>query len=529
MASSIRLTYSGAPDTPPAGYARLYIDEYDGKLYLNMKRPDGSVQVFGTINTPLEINQGGTGLTSTPEVGQFLIGTGTGYRLGDIVAGSGITITKTATTFEINSDISNLELEMPPEFNVDQTNINWQTTISVTKAEQLPNTVYAGPDSATGVPTFRFLQIDDIPDIPISKIINLIETIQSESLLNPIDSDDIDHTYDSTNKTLSSTLKSTLVLSGSYGNSGETVSLTVRPDGRLDSVSSTSISISHSQITDFIEASQDVVGALVSNSTSINSEYDDYSNTLKLHVNEEYLITTNISESENTRAPTSQAIKIYVDDLIDAERTSRLSEDAELSSAISTLEQQVGSNLQQIINDLSVDLQTETTARISGDTQINQRLDAFFLNAPELLDSIQEIETRFNEVELAIVTSNSSSIQAQQALAADIDVLSADIQGEIETRVSEIDRVYNAIQAHRERIDLTPQMLTQTIELQVQQLSHIMPNSVVAFVDRLGIFEELDFILANGPNNKVILNLTTDILEILDGTEVLRISYLTKI
>lgn len=511
MASSIRLTNSGAPDTPPAGYARLYLEDYNGQLYLKMKRPDGSVQVFGTIDIPLTIEQGGTGLTTTPDVGQFLIGTGTGYRLGDIVAGSGITITKTATTFEINSDISNLELEMPPEFAVGQTGVNGQTTISVTKAEQLPNTVYAGPDSATGVPTFRFLQVDDIPDIPINKIINLIETIQSESLLNPVDSDDIDHTYDSTNKTLSSTLKSTSVLSGSYGNSGQTISLTVRPDGRLDSVSSASISISHSQITDFIEASQDVVGALVSNSTSINSEYDDYSNTLKLHVNEEHLITTNISESENTRAPTSQAIKQYVDDLTDAERN----------------------------------------ARINEDNLINQRLNVFLNNAPELLDTIVEISNRFEAIEQAIVSGaevqaqnlaseTSNRIAADTALDekytqeieridADIDVLQSDISAEVDTRISEIDRVYNAIQAHRERIDLTPTLLTQSIELEVEQLSHIMPNSVVAFVDRIGLFEELDFVLANGSNNKVVLNLTPEALTLLDGTEILRISYLTKI
>ena len=213
MSSSIRLTTSGAPDTPPLGYARIYLDDYNGRLHLKMIRPDGSIEVFGTLNLPLDVENGGTGVQDTPDVGQFLIGTGSGYRIGDIVAGAGIIVTKTPTTFEISTDISNIELQMPSEFNVNETSNNGQNSFVVTKTEQLPNTVYAGPDSTVGVPAFRFLQVNDIPDLPITKIINLVETIQSESLLNPVDSNDIDHSYDSSTKTLSSLLKPTSVVS----------------------------------------------------------------------------------------------------------------------------------------------------------------------------------------------------------------------------------------------------------------------------------------------------------------------------
>ena len=86
MSSSIRLTTSGAPDTPPLGYARIYLDDYNGRLHLKMIRPDGSIEVFGTLNLPLDIEHGGTGVLETPGVGQFLIGTGDGYRIGDISA-----------------------------------------------------------------------------------------------------------------------------------------------------------------------------------------------------------------------------------------------------------------------------------------------------------------------------------------------------------------------------------------------------------------------------------------------------------
>lgn len=418
MASSIRLTNTGAPETPPLGYARIFVEEYNNQLYLKMKRPDGSVQVFGTINLPLNVDMGGTGLNQVPEVGQFLIGTGNGYRIGDIIAGPGINIVKTETSFQLSTDISNIELQMPSEFLVNEEANNGQNSFIVTKANQNQNTVYAGPTSSNGVPAFRFLQVEDIPDLPITKIINLIETIRAESLLIPLDSADIDHSYDTTAKTLSSTIKPTSVVSGSYGNATSIPTFNVRSDGRLNAASNVDIAIPHTQVTDFVEAAQDAAGILAKNSTSINAEYDDYNNFLKFHVNEEHLITTNISETENQRAPTSQSIKQYVDDLIDAERNARIAED---------------------------------------------------------------------------------------------------------------DRLFSSIEAHREKIDLTPATIASPIPLvHVQQLSHIMPNSVVAFVDRLGIFEGFDFNLSTN-NGQVVLTFSPEILDILDGSEILRISYLTKI
>lgn len=468
MASSIRLTNTGAPETPPAGYARIFVEEYNQKLYLKMKRPDGSIEVFGTINIPLDITNGGTGVTEIPQLGQFLIGTGTGYRLGDITAGPGINIVKTETSFEINTDISNIELQMPSEFIVNEQSNNGQNIFVVAKVEQAKNSIYAGPSDSNGLPTFRFLQVEDIPNLPVTKIIDLIDTIRAESLLIPVDSADIDHTYNSTTKTLSSILKSTSVEPGIYGSSVAIPAISIRQDGRINSATMLTIAIPHTQITDFTEATQDVVGSLAKNSVSINAEYDDYNNSLKFHVNEEHLITTNISESENQRAPTSQSVKVYVDDLISAERN----------------------------------------ARINEDIAINQKLNTFFNNAPAALDTIIEIAEKFDSVE---------------------SVIESSVQSQTQTLQTEINRVYNAITAHREEISLTPQLINQSIPLsQVNQLSNIMQNSVVAFIDRIGIFEGYDFNLSNS-NGQVVLNFTPEILNILDGTEKLRISYLTKI
>lgn len=449
MASSIRLTTSGTPETPPSGYARLFVEEFDGKIYLKMIRPDGSIEVFGTLNSPLDINQGGTGVTSLPEVGQFLIGTSTGYRTGDITPGNGINIVKSDTEFEISATLSNLDLVMPDELDVDKSTVDSQTTITVSKKPQLKNSIYASPVDEDGIPSFRFIQLEDLPDIPISKIIDLIETIRAESLLIPVDSNDIDHAYDNVAKTLTSTLKPTNVTPGQYGAVTKTLQLNVKADGRLDELSEADIAIPSTQITDFNEAVQNQVGALIIDSVSVNAEYNDYENTLKLHVNEETLITTNISENENVRAPTSQAIKQYVDDLLTAERNARIIEDTDLQNSITALETQVGENLQQALQDINTSISDEIAARAAADDLINQRLDTFFQNAPEVLDTIVEISNRFNEVELAIV--QGASVQAQaledevERIDGELTLLSQGLQDEEEARISDITTIASQI------------------------------------------------------------------------------------
>lgn len=484
MSSSIRLTNSGAPETPPIGYARIFVQDYEGKLHLKMVRPDGTIEVFGTLNMPLAVNMGGTGLDQTPNIGQFLIGTGEGYRLGDIIAGSGINIIKTESSFQINATISNLNVSMPDEFNVAQTEQNGQTNILVTKETQLQNKIYAAPAENNGIPLFRFLQVNDIPDIPVTKIINLIDTIRTESLLEPVSSDSIEHVYDNVNKSLTSNIKDTGVAPGTYGTSTTIPSFTVKSDGRLEFASNTNILIPSQQISDFEESVQDKVGSLIVDSTSIRSEYNDYSNTLKLHINEDVLITTNISNTENTRAPTSQAIKTYVDELVDAERVSRINEDL----------------------------------------AINNRLNSFFQNTPDVIDTIVEIADRFSNIDQSIGTNNTQLTEINNQLTS----LRNSLNTEISVRSAEINRVYNSIIPQREVIQLTPELMTSFIPLaNVQQLSNIMPNSIVAFIDRLGIFEDLDFNLTTY-NGKVVLIFTPNILNIIDGTELLRISYLLK-
>lgn len=342
MSSSIRLTATGAPEIPPSGYARIFVDYEGDVLYLKMIRPDGSIQAFGTISTPMEISVGGTGTTTEPQVGQFLIGTSSGYRVGDIVAGDGINIVKDDTNFEISTNISNIDIVVPDELTVEKIIDGSVNTFTIEKVSQSQNTVYAGPQSEDGLPSFRFLQVTDIPDLPISKIVNLIETIRAESLLIPTSTDSIEHTYDNTTKVLTSSIKPTGVTEGEYGSASQTLTINVNPEGRIVETSSQNIEISTSQITNFTEDVQDIVGQFANNTDSINVTYDDYENKITFNVNEEHLITTNISDSENTKAPTSQSIKLYVDENLSAERGLRESTDEQLQEEISQAQRNIG-------------------------------------------------------------------------------------------------------------------------------------------------------------------------------------------
>lgn len=87
-------------------------------------------------------------------------------------------------------------------------------------------------------------------------------------------------TGDVTTVGVAATLANTAVTPGSYGSATQVGSFTVDSKGRLTAASNTAIAIPSSAITDFTEASQDAVGASLTDTASIDFTYDDSSNTI---------------------------------------------------------------------------------------------------------------------------------------------------------------------------------------------------------------------------------------------------------
>lgn len=117
-----------------------------------------------------------------------------------------------------------------------------------------------------------------------------------------------------------------------------------------------------------------------------------------------------------------------------------------------------------------------------------------------------------------------------------VEEVSSKIDQEIIDRQLEDDAIYNSITAYRDQVSVTASVIVNGVELSAKNVSDIVPNSVFAFIDRLGLFENFDFQLSNGPNNKVMFTFSPSAIfspsnptGFVEGGEYLRIHYLTKI
>lgn len=75
-------------------------------------------------------------------------------------------------------------------------------------------------------------------------------------------------------------ISDTGVTAASYGSASQVASFSVNAQGQITSASNTSIAITSTQVTDFNEAAQDAVGAMVSTTASVAISYNDASNQL---------------------------------------------------------------------------------------------------------------------------------------------------------------------------------------------------------------------------------------------------------
>ena len=79
------------------------------------------------VDYPAPPGQGGTGITSTPAAGQMLIGTGNGFSLTNLTAGSGINIVNAAGAVTISSPNS---FSYPPAGIVFSSGASWSTSLT---------------------------------------------------------------------------------------------------------------------------------------------------------------------------------------------------------------------------------------------------------------------------------------------------------------------------------------------------------------------------------------------------------------
>ena len=337
MASSIRLQDDGKPSIPSDGYARLFIEEIEGRYQLRMIRPDGSVETFGTIATPITRDIGGTGQQRAPQNGELLIGDGETYQLARLTAGNNVKITNTTGNIRMDSDIRDIsiDLAMPQEFNVSGGPITENGILRVTKVEQATNTFYAGPASGSAnIPGFRQIMEQDVPQIHASKIIDFVEEVQDAVSLSVENTADITLEYTDEENSLKSNLIATGVDAGEYGDAATVPSFRVDVNGRVRQVVGTPINILSERIIDFREAVEDVVGGLVTATDTIDVLYNDDENKTELHIKRDSIITENIADIETERSPTSSSIKAYVDTLLDVERQTRASEDQRVYTSL---------------------------------------------------------------------------------------------------------------------------------------------------------------------------------------------------
>ena len=543
MASTIRLADGGLPEAPPPGSARLFLEQYNGRLHLKMLRPDGSVEVFGTLNLPLEVENGGTGTTQTPSTGQILIGDGSRYKPGNIVAGRKISVVSTEDQIEISADVQDfsINLRTPPEFFVTRDDSLGASTLFINKIAQLANSVYAGPvNGIDGLPGFRTLVESDIPDLDSTKIRRFEERVRESIATSLLESTEISFNYDEALNKTAFYLNPTGVLPGTYGNSLQIPVITIDSKGRVTSATTTDIK----------EAVEDAVGALVASTQTIHAEYDDLNARLLLNVNAEELITTNISENENFKAPTSQSIKLYVDDNITAERNARISADLAIQSSIASIQTQVGANIQAQLNEIVQMLQAETAARLAAEqalaAQMNKnpitaKSETFVitqqdltngyvtLTSPNILENstnaVLERVMLLENIDYSVITSNSTTSEFRFLPELPIELgetlkITYLISNSLDTDV--FCRYDNFV------------ILEEDIQRGYITLSNngVLFESVSAFIDRTPILQGIDFVISKTPQNTVILTFIGDVLQngplALEAGENIRVNYLFK-
>lgn len=279
------------------------------------------------ISTSSNLQFTHSGYTTTLQPAQSGQGTNLTLTLPSAAGSSGFVLTTDGTgnlswAATGQGTITSVALSMPAEFSVSGSPVTSAGTLSVTKADQSANLVYAGPSTgAAAAPSFRTLAGADLPSaIDAAKIADGSVSSTEFQYLSGVTSDiqtqisskqplDADLTAvaalsttglvartgsgTATTRTLAAgtglsvangdgvsanptvSLANTAVTAGTYGSTTESIQLVVDAQGRITSASNQTIALSSAQVSDFSEASQDAVGGILATSATIALAYND--------------------------------------------------------------------------------------------------------------------------------------------------------------------------------------------------------------------------------------------------------------
>jgi len=255
--------------------------------------------------------------------------------------------------------------------------------------------------------------------------------------------------------------------------------------------------ISASKIINFVEEVQDAVHLAVQNTADITLEYNDLNNSIQSN-----LTPTGVDAGSYGNAATVPAFQV--------DENGRV--------------RQVTGTPIQILSDRIIDFREAVEDVVGG-----------LVSATDTIDVTYNDEENKTEVHIkrdSIITENIADLETTRSptsasIKAYVDTL---LDVERQTRASEDQRVYTALNAFKENYIINAIHLAQGfVELNVES---IVENSLVAHIGRLGIFEDIDFDLLLGENNKLIVKFKETLLpggeaELTLGDN-FRISYWTK-